>query len=139
MKYWQPIIRLLLKLFLIGSSQLFYVPSVCAQDSSSLSEEDREKHVSSQSWQEYLMELSEMEDFEQTVWEDYAGAASAESEYGYPRRDGASAFPHPFAGRGYPGISPSLSWDEDDGRTGSHPQYQLVSAAVDEQLLLCSR
>ena len=71
MKYWQPIIRFLLKLFLIGSSQLFYVPIVCAQDSSSLSEEDREKHVSSQSWQEYLMELSEMEDFEQTAWEDY--------------------------------------------------------------------
>ena len=71
MKYWQPIIRFLLKLFLIGSSQLFYVPSVCAQDSSSRSEEDREKHVSSQPWQEYLMELSEMEDFEQTAWEDY--------------------------------------------------------------------
>lgn len=45
MKYWQPIIRFLLKLFLIGSSQLFYVPSVCAQDSSSLPEEDREKHA----------------------------------------------------------------------------------------------
>ena len=71
MKYWQPIIRFLLKLFLIGSSQLFYVPSVCAQDSSSRSEEDREKHVSSRPWQEYLMELSEMEDFEQIAWEDY--------------------------------------------------------------------
>mgnify|MGYP002775176198 FL=1 len=71
MKYWQPIIRFLLKLFLIGSSQLFYVPSICAQDSSSRSEEDREKHVSSRPWQEYLMELSEMEDFEQTAWEDY--------------------------------------------------------------------
>ena len=71
MKYWQPIIRFLLKLFLIGSSQLFYVPSVCAQDSSSLPEEDREKHAPSQPWQEYLMELSEMEDFEQTAWEDY--------------------------------------------------------------------
>ena len=71
MKYWQPIIRFLLKLFLIGSSQLFYVPSVCAQDSSSLPEEDREKHVFSRPWQEYLMELSEMEDFEQTAWEDY--------------------------------------------------------------------
>lgn len=71
MKYWQPIICFLLKLFLIGSSQLFYVPSVCAQDSSSRSEEDREKYVSSQPWQEYLMELSEMEDFEQTAWEDY--------------------------------------------------------------------
>ena len=71
MKYWQPIIRFLLKLFLIGSSQLFYVPIVCAQDSSSQSEEDREKHAPSQSWHEYLMELSEMEDFEQTAWEDY--------------------------------------------------------------------
>ena len=71
MKYWQPIIRFLLKLFLIGSSQLFYVPSICAQDSSSLPEEDREKHVFSRPWQEYLMELSEMEDFEQTAWEDY--------------------------------------------------------------------
>mgnify|MGYP000202872933 CR=1 FL=1 len=71
MKYWQPIIRFLLKLFFIGSSQLFYVPSVCAQDSSSRSEEDREKHVSLRPWQEYLMELSEMEDFEQTAWEDY--------------------------------------------------------------------
>ena len=71
MKYWQPIIRFLLKLFLIGSSQLFYVPSVCAQDSSSQPEEDREKHAPSQPWQEYLMELSEMEDFEQTAWEDY--------------------------------------------------------------------
>lgn len=71
MKYWQPIIRFLLKLFLIGSSQLFYDPSVCAQDSSSLSEEDSEKHTPSQPWQEYLMELSEMEDFEQTAWEDY--------------------------------------------------------------------
>ena len=63
----------LLKLFLIGSSQIFYASFCCAQSSSVVKDplEISPVSPSSQPWQQLLMELSATEDFESTLWEDY--------------------------------------------------------------------
>ena len=63
----------LLKLFLIGSSQIFYASFCCAQSSSVVKESLPVSSASpaSQPWQQLLLELSETEDFETTLWEDY--------------------------------------------------------------------
>ena len=73
MKYWQPIICFLLKLFLIGSSQIFCVLWAQAQ-SSSLSEQGAAPEDSlsaSPPWQQLLSDLSSSEDFEHVAWQDY--------------------------------------------------------------------
>ena len=67
------IIFFLLKLFLIGSSQIFYASFCCAQSSSVVKDSLPVSSASpaSQPWQQLLLELSETEDFETTLWEDY--------------------------------------------------------------------
>lgn len=67
------IISFLLKLFLIGSSQIFYASFCCAQSSSVVKDSLPVSSASpaSQPWQQLLLELSETEDFETTLWEDY--------------------------------------------------------------------
>ena len=72
------IISFLLKLFFIGSSQIFYASFCCAQSSSVVEDslvwdslEISSASPSSQPWQQLLMELSATEDFESTLWEDY--------------------------------------------------------------------
>lgn len=61
----------LAKLFLVGSFLVFIVLHVHAQslDSSYLAKDTL--YHSSRPWQQWLEELTEMEDFEQTAWEDY--------------------------------------------------------------------
>ena len=59
MKLLNHISSLLLKLFLIGSFLVCFIPWSHAQSSSSMP------------WQQLLEELSEMEDFENVTWEDY--------------------------------------------------------------------
>lgn len=70
MKHAHSITSLLLKLFLVGSSQIF-----CAQaQSSSLSEQGAvpEDSLSASSpWQQLLSDLSSSEDFEHVAWQDY--------------------------------------------------------------------
>lgn len=57
MKRYLPIWRFLLRLFLVSSFTFCYALALQAQDE--------------KPWQQYLEELSDMEDFESTRWEDY--------------------------------------------------------------------
>ena len=70
MKHAHSITSLLLKLFLVGSSQIF-----CAQaQSSSLSEQGavpEDSLSASPPWQQLLSDLSSSEDFEHVAWQDY--------------------------------------------------------------------
>ena len=73
MKHAHSITSLLLKLFLVGSSQIFCASWAQAQ-SSSLSEQGAAPEDSlsaSPTWQQLLSDLSSSEDFEQVAWQDY--------------------------------------------------------------------
>ena len=73
MKYAHSITSLLLKLFLVGSSQIFCALWAQAQ-SSSLSEQGTAPEDSlsaSPPWQQLLSDLSSSEDFEHVAWQDY--------------------------------------------------------------------
>lgn len=73
MKHAHSITSLLLKLFLVGSSQIFCALWAQAQ-SSSLSEQGTAPEDSlsaSPPWQQLLSDLSASEDFEQVAWQDY--------------------------------------------------------------------
>ena len=73
MKHAHSITSLLLKLFLVGSSQIFCASWAQAQ-SSSLSEQGAAPEDSlsaSPPWQQLLSDLSASEDFEHVAWQDY--------------------------------------------------------------------
>ena len=73
MKHAHSITALLLKLFLVGSSQIFCASWAQAQ-SSSLSEQGAAPEDSlsaSPPWQQLLSDLSSSEDFEHVAWQDY--------------------------------------------------------------------
>lgn len=73
MKHAHSITSLLLKLFLVGSSQIFCASWAQAQ-SSSLSEQGAVPEASlsaSPPWQQLLSDLSSSEDFEHVAWQDY--------------------------------------------------------------------
>lgn len=73
MKHAHSITSLLLKLFLVGSSQIFCASWAQAQ-SSSLSEQGTAPEDSlsaSPPWQQLLSDLSSSEDFEHVAWQDY--------------------------------------------------------------------
>lgn len=73
MKHAHSITSLLLKLFLVGSSQIFCASWAQAQ-SSSLSEQDavpEDSLSASPLWQQLLSDLSSSEDFEHVAWQDY--------------------------------------------------------------------
>ena len=73
MKYAHSITSLLLKLFLVGSSQIFCALWAQAQ-SSSLSElgaVPEDSLSASPPWQQLLSDLSSSEDFEHVAWQDY--------------------------------------------------------------------
>ena len=73
MKHAHSITSLLLKLFLVGSSQIFCASWAQAQ-SSSLSElgaVPEDSLSASPPWQQLLSDLSSSEDFEHVAWQDY--------------------------------------------------------------------
>ena len=73
MKHAHSITSLLLKLFLVGSSQIFCASWAPAQ-SLSLSEQGAAPEDSlsaSPPWQQLLSDLSASEDFENVAWQDY--------------------------------------------------------------------
>lgn len=73
MKHAHSITSLLLKLFLVGSSQIFCASWAQAQ-SSSLSEQGavpEDSLSASPPWQQLLSDLSASEDFEHVAWQDY--------------------------------------------------------------------
>ena len=73
MKHAHSITSLLLKLFLVGSSQIFCASWAQAQ-SSSLSElgaAPEDSLSASPPWQQLLSDLSSSEDFEHVAWQDY--------------------------------------------------------------------
>lgn len=83
MQYCHHLITALLqKLLLVGGFVIFFAPFMFAQSPSSLSSESSPSSLGSSPsslgsspasppWQQLLSELSEMEDFENTAWEDY--------------------------------------------------------------------
>lgn len=73
MKHAHSITSLLLKLFLVGSSQIFCASWAQAQYSS-LSEQGavpEDSLSASPLWQQLLSDLSSSEDFEHVAWQDY--------------------------------------------------------------------
>ena len=73
MKYAHSITSLLLKLFLVGSSQIFCASWAQAQSSplSELGAAPEDSLSASPPWQQLLSDLSSSEDFENVAWQDY--------------------------------------------------------------------
>ena len=143
MKHAHSITSLLLKLFLVGSSQIFCASWAQAQ-SSSLSEQGAAPEDSlsaSPPWQQLLSDLSASEDFEHVAWQDYEEDLEEMAQHpvnlNTATREELERMP--FLTASHPVLYLPLWTAEEYERAYPDKQHRLVSAPADELFLLCGR
>lgn len=94
-------------------------------------------------WQQYLDQLSDVEDFEDQSWEEYEDVLNELAEhphqhqYRHYGRPSAPAVSHRPADRGHRGLHLSLWGDEEPGRACHNKRHVVGSAPVVDVLCLC--